>query len=466
MSEGSLGKSQKGISNEIFVISDIGSINLIVYNDSIFFLLIIQQCKAARAAASVVTPSSSDGNVEVLKKINGASNIPDILGKLQYAKLETQQAFNKGDFVSSVKSGSDALAYAKQLPEPEGSVEAIQIHLNMATAYLQLKKSMEAKIHSSLCVELAERGIAMRQGNPQAVEMLVVALGCRSYVLMNDNKIGEAETHATRALELAEQIFSPNDVKLFKSIRSLGTIKEKQNKLDDAQKHFTRAFEIVFQGHGPVHQETSQVIDELLNVMLKNNGLEAAEKLVRRCYNAALKSGINTDHLLIGDAAGRLANILAKADKESEAEPYMKQSLHIREKGLGPDHPLVGVTLGLMAGIYEGQGKFGEETEGLLLRAMEIFRKSEGPQGAHVRTSLGHIQRIRMKRDGRYQEGEDDEVEEVISRSVMNSRTTAEQKQRMKDALHQEFEPDDGVSRMRHAAHCFEAQVYNVYIII
>jgi hypothetical protein len=66
-----------------------------------------------------------------------------------------------------VKSGNDALAYAKQLPEPEGSVEAIQIHLNMATAYLQLKKIMEAKIHSNLCVELAERGIAMRQGNPQ-----------------------------------------------------------------------------------------------------------------------------------------------------------------------------------------------------------------------------------------------------------------------------------------------------------
>jgi hypothetical protein len=381
---------------------------------------------------------------------------------LHSAKLATQVAFNKGDFISSVKSGNDALAFAKQLPEPEGSVEAIQIHLNMATAYLQLKKTAEAKIHSSLCVELAERGIAMRQGNPQAVEMLVVALGCKAYVLLVDDKANEAEPHAARALSLAEQIFPSNDIRLFKSIRQLGTIKERQDKLADAQLHYKRAFEIVFLGHGPAHQETSQVTDELVNVLIRLNKMEDAEKLLRRCFDTALKGGMDPENAFMGDAAGRLANILAKSDREEEAEPYMKMSLHIREKCFGPNHPLVGITLGFLAGIYEAQGKVGEDTEALLVRAMEIFRKAEGPTGAHVRTSLSHIQRIRMKRDGRYSEGDEEEIEEVSSRSVINSRTTAEQKERIRAALHQEFEPEDGVSRMRHAAHCFEVQEYSM----
>mmetsp|Transcript_6026 Transcript_6026/g.6160 ORF Transcript_6026/g.6160 Transcript_6026/m.6160 type:complete len:586 (-) Transcript_6026:134-1891(-) len=419
-----------------------------------------KQCKAARAAASAANSGNSDEPV-IEKKSNGSSDVANTASKLHRSKLETQVAFNKGDFISSVKSGNDALAYAKQLPEPEGSVEAIQIHLNMATAYLQLKKIMEAKIHSNLCVELAERGIAMRQGNPQAVEMLVVALGCKAYVLLVDDKADEAEPHASRALMFAEQIFPSDDVRLFKSIRQLATIKSAQDKLVDAQKHFKRAFDIVFQGHGPAHQETSQVTDEWVNVLMRLDKFDEAEKLVRKCHEAALKSGLDPENAWMGDAVGRIANVLAKANKEVEAESYMKQSLHIREKCFGPSHPLVGVTLGFLAGIQEGQGKFGEETEALLQRAMEIFRKTEGPQGAHVRASLMHVQRIRMKRDGRYTEG-DDEIEEVSSRGVISSRTTAEQKAQIKAALHQEFEPDDGVSRMRHAAHCFEVQEYSM----
>ena len=414
-------------------------------------------CKAARTAAT-----NSDG-VAAVEKVSVAS---DAAVKLQQAKAETQQSFNSGDFTASVKSGNDALSFAKLLPEPASSIEAIQIHLNMTTAYMQLKRAAEAKIHSSLCVEVAERSLAIRKGEPQAIEMLVVALGCKSYVLVGDNKVDEADAFASRALSLAEQIFVPNDVRLFKSIRAMGTIRDKQNRLEEAAAQYTRAFEIVFEGHGPVHQETLQVIDELVNVLVKKNDQKTAETLVRKCYDAAMSSTIDPNHLLIGDAAGRLATILAKGGKESEAEPYMKQALQVREKCLGVNHPLVGITLGFMAGIYEGQGQFGEETEGLLLRAMDIFRQTEGPQGAHVKTTLGHIQRIRMKRDGRFNANgtieevdEEDEIEEVSTKGAQ--KISSAQKEKIKEMLNAEFHPDDGVGRMRHAAFCFELQEFS-----
>ena len=93
----------------------------------------------------------------------------DVVAKLQRSKIETQQSFNSGDFNASVKSGNEALVLAKLLPEPASSIEAIQIHLNMTTAYIQLKKAAEAKIHSSLCVEVAEQSLRTRQGEPQEI---------------------------------------------------------------------------------------------------------------------------------------------------------------------------------------------------------------------------------------------------------------------------------------------------------
>ena len=415
-------------------------------------------CKAAKLAMA----TSSTATTKVTTAVSD-----DVISKLQRSKVETQQSFNSGDFNASVKSGNEALVLAKLLPEPASSIEAIQIHLNMTTAYIQLKKAAEAKVHSSLCVEVAERSLGLRQGEPQAVEMLVVALGCKAYVLLGDDKIDEADIHASRALALAEQIFDPKDVRLFKSLRAMGAIRDKQGRPDESTAFFARAFDIVYEGHGPLHQETHQVIDELVSGLVKRGDHKTAEVLVRRCYDSALEVAPDKEGLVIGDAAGRLATILAKGGRENEAEPYMVQALKIREKCLGPNHPLVGITLGFMAGIYEGQGKYGEDTEAILLRAMDIFRQAEGPQGPHVRTSLGHIQRIRMKRDGRFsanasipEEDEDEGIEEVSSNGVLASKISAEQKERIKDMLNVEFNPDDGVGRMRHAAYCFELQEF------
>jgi hypothetical protein len=63
----------------------------------------------------------------------------------------------------------------------------------------------------------------------------------------------------------------------------------------------------------------------------------------------------------------RLSTVLARLGREVEAEPLMRKSLEIREKHMGASHPLVGITLGFLAGILEGQEKYGDETEVLLL---------------------------------------------------------------------------------------------------
>ena len=331
-------------------------------------------CKAARTASSGVvakaeTPSSSAvpiGPVAAATAVNiNNANVQENARKMQIAKLETQKAFTAGDFASAVKSGNEALAFARMLPEPAATIESIQIHLNMTTAYLQLKNSEEAHKHSKWSVELSEKGMCARPGDSHAVEMLAVSLGSRTNVLILENMIDEAEKQGSRALSLAEKMFGPSDPRLFKYLRAMGLIREKQNKTDESIKMLTRAFDVVFDHLGPLHPDTQTVCEELISVLFKRGNDSDKDKAVvasKRCYETGTKVvfGEKGDKLTaaegaLGDCAARYATVLAKLDREKEAEPIMRHALALRERSLGADHPAVGVCLGYMAGILEGQ---------------------------------------------------------------------------------------------------------------
>ncbi|MCX5683585.1 MAG: tetratricopeptide repeat protein, partial [Planctomycetota bacterium] len=54
-----------------------------------------------------------------------------------------------------------------------------------------------------------------------------------------------------------------------------------------------------------------------------------------------------------------------------QAEPLYKRSLAIREKALGPDHPLVALSLENLAALYKATNR-AEEAEALKKRAEAI----------------------------------------------------------------------------------------------
>jgi tetratricopeptide (TPR) repeat protein len=64
---------------------------------------------------------------------------------------------------------------------------------------------------------------------------------------IDNAKADEAEGYATRALSLAEKIYPANDTKLFKPLRMLGLIKDKQGKFDKAVELLDRAYTVASQ---------------------------------------------------------------------------------------------------------------------------------------------------------------------------------------------------------------------------
>ena len=81
---------------------------------------------------------------------------------------------------------------------------------------------------------------------------------------------------------------------------------------------------------------------------------------------------------------------LNRAGKIDSAIPLVEKSLAIREKALGPEHPLVATSLNSLAGLYQTKGDYAR-AEPLNLRSLSIREKALGPQHRLVAASLNNL---------------------------------------------------------------------------
>lgn len=352
------------------------------------------------------------------------NSVPDhngVIARLTASKNRTQTAFQSSDFEEAVTASNESIAIAKEIPDPGQSVELIQILLNLSSAHLQLGQSDLAESASLKCLEMAEKALILRNNHPHAIDMLQVALVNRGFMLLNVNKIDAAVAAATRALELAETIFGDNkmDPRFFKPLRCLGVSFTKQEKWEDAEKPLTRAYIIALKAGGACNGDTQTALEELIQVLMKKGDNAKAVQYSKKNFEALSQSELDRYHPGIGEAAARYASILATVKREAEAEPIMQRALEIREKAHGSQHQIVGMTLMAVANLRETMGNVGSETEGMLMRALEIFKRLDeseggGMSGQHTVNAVNFIRRVRAKREGVSFTDEQEEAEKVI----------------------------------------------------
>jgi len=104
-------------------------------------------------------------------------------------------------------------------------------------------------------------------------------------------------------------------------------------------------------------------------------------------------------HLSEADKLDQQVQELAKAGKYSEAIPLAIQSLHLREKALGPEHPDTALSLNNLGYLYATMGDYAK-AEPLYQRALQIREKVLGPVHAATATSLNNLAGLyQQKRD-------------------------------------------------------------------
>ncbi len=95
-------------------------------------------------------------------------------------------------------------------------------------------------------------------------------------------------------------------------------------------------------------------------------------------------------HLSEADKLDQRGQELFKAGKYSEVIPLATQSLNLREKALGPEHPATATSLDNLGELYNKMRDYAK-AEPLLQRALKIREKALGPDHAATATSLNNL---------------------------------------------------------------------------
>ena len=88
--------------------------------------------------------------------------------------------------------------------------------------------------------------------------------------------------------------------------------------------------------------------------------------------------------------AAHVASPLIGLAKFAEAEPLMRRELAIWEKGLGPEDPVVAMSLNNLAELYRAQGQYAK-AEPFCRRALAIQEKALGPEDPGVALGLNNL---------------------------------------------------------------------------
>lgn len=348
--------------------------------------------------SSSVTTSTSSTDLKF-------KNQDEIIKKIENIKNDTHKYFVAGDFENSVKNGLQALSLVKELPPVIASQEACQLHLNISTAYMQMKNIDLALEHTNLSVIEAEINSSLRPGNPQAIEILSITLGTKAFNLYNADKIDEADESAEKSLALSEKIYSKNDPRFQKILRIIASIRIKQNKLEEAEKFYLKAYTMLCLAPqaGPQCTEAQAIIDDLCNLFInKKNDLITAEKYARSNYQALTDKQLDErGEIVLSDSASRMSMIMRKQNRLPEAEQYLKQALIIREEKLSRLSPVgIAYTLVQLASIEEAQGNYESEVEERLMKALEIFSRVKGQGCIEVQNTINQLRVLRSRRNG------------------------------------------------------------------
>ncbi|MGK7928871.1 MAG: tetratricopeptide repeat protein, partial [Spirulina sp.] len=102
------------------------------------------------------------------------------------------------------------------------------------------------------------------------------------------------------------------------------------------------------------------------------------------------KKLLGEEHPDVATSLNNLAFLYESQRKYEAAEPLYMQSLELRKKLLGEEHPDVATSLNNLADLYKSQGKY-EDAEPLFLQSLELRKKLLGQEHPDVATSLNNL---------------------------------------------------------------------------
>jgi tetratricopeptide (TPR) repeat protein len=182
----------------------------------------------------------------------------------------------------------------------------------------------------------------------------------------------EAVNYAQAALKEAEA-FGPQDARLATSLHNAGELYTRLERYAEAEGLLQRALTI--REKVLEDQETARTIYALARLNHNRGNKDKAERLYRQSL-AIREKVLGREHPDVAESLSGLAGALSLKRIE-EAERLAKRSLSIREKALGENHPDVAESLSSLTEVILEIGK-PSEVESYLRRAITIRDETRG----------------------------------------------------------------------------------------
>ena len=153
-----------------------------------------------------------------------------------------------------------------------------------------------------------------------------------------------------------------------------GKSADRERELALAEQYFNRA--IVLQTQFQQQDALANSLNNLALLYRLQGRYNDAEPLYLQSLDIR-KRQLGDDHPDVATSLNNLALLYKKQGRYNDAEPLYLQSLDIRKRQLGNDHPDVATSLNNLAGLYESQGKY-LEAEDLAKQALIIYQNRLG----------------------------------------------------------------------------------------
>lgn len=182
-----------------------------------------------------------------------------------------------------------------------------------------------------------------------------------------------AETVATdrEALQLAERVFGPSDVRTgYAMIHLADQVRDIEQDLATAERLYRRGIELLSRHDGVDHVQLVHGLHGLA-VLQSRRGLHAEAERIQREALRVRTAAIGERHPAVAMALGPIAMYLERQGRLEEAEATARESLALVQASLGTRHTDVGTVLPWLAEILWRQGRF-DEAEASFLEAIAL----------------------------------------------------------------------------------------------
>ena len=267
-----------------------------------------------------------------------------------------KDSFQKQDF-ALIRTGVSPELHEQAVKEGEKAKEELQ----------QMKKDQSLSATAKRI--LAEAEEAREQGD----EELYLAKVQEYRRILNDEPIKRA----------AESWVLEGRV-LFSQLR----LKEAQQALEEAVK---------------LDSNNPEYLLTLADYLRWNGDYQAMEEVSLKAVSV-IENEEPTDEELLSEAYSYLGLAYLNRGKYNLANNFLQQSLKIRKKLLGEQHPNVSASLNNLATLYRLQGRY-DEAEPLYLQALDLRKRQLGENHPHFAQSLNNLAAL-YDSQGRYDEAE------------------------------------------------------------